>query len=63
MAKKVAKKANAEESQRSGRPVRLDLPEDDHERLEKCARKCGLNKASYARMAVLERLRTDERIN
>lgn len=60
MAKKSPKKAIAVEPERMGRPVRLDLSETDHERLERCAREKGLNKASYARMAVLERLRADE---
>jgi hypothetical protein len=59
MAKKSPKKA-ASEGGRAGRPVRLDLSETDHQRLEQCARERGLNKAAYARMAVLERLKTDE---
>jgi hypothetical protein len=60
MAKRSPKKAQPVESERSGRPVRLDLSETDHERLERCARERGLNKASYARQAVLERIKTDE---
>jgi hypothetical protein len=40
--------------------VRLDLSSTDHERLGRCARERGLTMASYARMAVLERLKTDE---
>ena len=40
--------------------VRLDLSERDHERLERCSRERGLTMASYARMAVLERLKADE---
>jgi T5orf172 domain len=42
------------------RPVRLDLAEADHNRLENQARKLGLSKSSYARMAVLERIKIDE---
>ncbi len=40
--------------------VRLDLSEVDHARLERCSRELGLTMASYARMAVLERLKADE---
>jgi hypothetical protein len=40
--------------------VRLQLPESDHERLERCARERGLNLASYARQAVLEKIKADE---
>ena len=42
------------------RPVRLELSEADHERLENVAEVKGVNKASYARMAVLDRIRADE---
>lgn len=60
MAKKRAKKVNATQEERAVKPVRLDLNEADHERLERCARQLGLNKSSYARMAVLERIKADE---
>jgi hypothetical protein len=60
MAKRSPKKVHTVEAERSGRPVRLDLSETDHERLERCARERGLNKASYARQAVLERIKADE---
>ena len=40
--------------------VRLDLSEADHVRLEQRSRQLGLTMASYARMAVLERLKADE---
>jgi hypothetical protein len=59
MAKKRAKKVNTL-TEKSARPVRLDLSETDHERLERCAKERGLNKASYARQAVLERIKADE---
>ena len=59
-AKKGGKQMNAVETERVVRPVRLDLSDADHQRLEKAAKEKGLNKASYARMAVLERLRADE---
>ncbi|MGP0068718.1 MAG: hypothetical protein ACLQGP_34595 [Isosphaeraceae bacterium] len=67
MAKKAAKgkPMNAVKGRvRSGstlvKGVRLDLSEGDHERLERCSRELGLTMASYARMAVLERLKADE---
>lgn len=55
-----AKRMSVAEREKPVRPVRLDLTDIDHERLEKVARERGLNKASYARMAVLERVRADE---
>jgi hypothetical protein len=58
--KKGTKRMNAVQTERTVRPVRLDLSETDHERLERLARERGLNKASYARQAVLERMRADE---
>jgi hypothetical protein len=57
---KTAKRPTAAQAVKTVRPVRLDLTESDHERLERAAREKGLNKASYARMAVLDRLRADE---
>jgi hypothetical protein len=59
MAKKVAKTAPAR-GERSRRPVRLELTASDHARLERCAAERGLSNASYARMAVLERIKVDE---
>jgi hypothetical protein len=38
------------------KPVRLDLKPVDFERLERQAEKRGLNKSSFARMIVLEKL-------
>jgi hypothetical protein len=40
--------------------IRLELPPEDYERVERCAKRRGLNKASYARMAVLDYLERDE---
>jgi hypothetical protein len=40
--------------------VRLDLNDRDYERLGRIADERGLNKSSYARMAVLAQLRRDE---
>jgi hypothetical protein len=45
---------------RAGKAVRLDLSAKDHDRLDRTARAKGLSKASYARMAVLDRLQQDE---
>jgi hypothetical protein len=60
MARKRAKKVTTTQQERVGRPVRLDLTEEVHDRLERQASKLGLSKASYARMAVMERLQADE---
>jgi hypothetical protein len=59
-AKKGARPMSAAQTEKVARPVRLDLSESDHERLERQARARGLNKASYARQAVLERIKSDE---
>jgi hypothetical protein len=60
MAKKTGRTAPTRADARSGRPVRLELTTGDHARLERCAAERGLSKASYARMAVLERIKADE---
>jgi hypothetical protein len=57
---KKGAKMNALQTEKAARPVRLDLSESDHQRLERCARERGLNKASYARQAVLEKIKADE---
>jgi hypothetical protein len=59
-AAKTAKRPTAARAAKTVRPVRLDLTDTDHERLERLARERGLNKASYARQAVLERMKADE---
>ena len=43
-ARKRAKTVQATRPHRTGRPVRLDLTEKDHERLEKQAKKRGLTR-------------------
>lgn len=45
---------------RSGIAVRLELPEEDHERMAKLARRLGLSLASYARMAVMKQMEQEE---
>ena len=46
---------------RDVRSVRLDLTPADHDRLAECAERRGLSLASYARMAVLDLVRRDEK--
>lgn len=58
--KKKQPAAKRKPQNRTGRAVRLDLTEADHKRLETAAGKVGLSKASFARMALLERLQTVE---
>ena len=60
MAKKRASKPEPAKDQRSGKPVRLDLAVEDFERLERCARRKGLTKSAFSRMAVLELIRSVE---
>jgi hypothetical protein len=55
-AKKVATTGQAE----TAKAVRLELSPQDHERLVIKARKRGLNKASTARMVILEWLDEQE---
>jgi hypothetical protein len=43
------------------RPVRLDLAVEDHARLDAQAKRYGLTKSSYVRMAVYKWLEHDER--
>ena len=51
---------NAVQEKRAVKGVRLDLSPTDHRRLEKASKECGLTMASYARMALFERLKADE---
>jgi hypothetical protein len=60
MARKQVKDVEATASEKSTRAVRLVLPSDDADRLEKVAKARGLNMASYARMAVLKLIKEDE---
>jgi hypothetical protein len=60
MARAKVKAMSATAEKEALKAVRLQLLESDHERLEKCARRRGLNLASYARQAVLEKIRADE---
>jgi hypothetical protein len=60
MARKRTTKISATEPRVKPITVRLDLSPKDYERLEKQATKRGLNKASTARMVVLEWLDKQE---
>jgi hypothetical protein len=42
------------------RHARLELPDEDYERLKRVAKSIGLGVASYIRMAVLKQIRRDE---
>jgi hypothetical protein len=57
---KGGKPMNVAQEKRAVKGVRLDLSPADHKRLEKTARERGLTMASYARMALFERLKADE---
>ena len=43
--------------------VAVSLPESDRDRLKRVARERGLSMSAYARQAVLERIKTDERVS
>jgi predicted DNA-binding protein len=60
MAKKRATKMQTTQDEKTTRPVRLDLAIEDHERLERCAKRLGLSKSSYVRLALFERMEADE---
>jgi hypothetical protein len=61
MVKKAESKVmQPSEEGRNVKAVRLELPPDDYARLERCAKRRGLNKASYSRMAVLALIEKDE---
>jgi hypothetical protein len=62
MAKKTGKAEpmDATRERRTVKGVRLDLTPADHKRLAKLAKERGLTMASYARMALFERMKDDE---
>ena len=63
MAKKTSKGGQMEavQEKKAVKGVRLDLSPADHRRLNKLAKERGLTMSSYARMAVFERMKDDER--
>lgn len=61
MAKKpVTRTAKAGAVDKATKPVRLDLTLEDHERLERLAKRHGLSKTSYVRLALFGRMEQDE---
>lgn len=42
------------------KPIRLDLSLADHERIERSAKRFGLSKSAYVRMALFKQLEADE---
>ena len=60
MVRKRAPKVPAIQEPKAQMAVRLELPIEDYRRLEHQARKLGLTKASYARMAVMKTITADE---
>ena len=62
MAKKTGKAEpmNATQEKKAVKGVRLDLSPADHKRLAKLARERGLTMASYARLALFERMKEHE---
>jgi hypothetical protein len=59
--KQEAKNLVASQEERTPKAVRLDLAPEDYARLERCARRRGLTKASFARMAVLALIEQEEK--
>jgi hypothetical protein len=64
MAKKTGKAETMDATQtqekRAEKGVRLELSPADHRRLAKLAKEHGLTMASYARLALFERMKDDE---
>jgi hypothetical protein len=58
--KKAGVKAVKTTKQRKGKAVRLDLAPPDMERLERLAKRRGLTKASFARMALFSLMEQEE---
>jgi predicted DNA-binding protein len=61
MARKRVTKVQTVAQERTGKAVRLDLVPEHYERLDRQAQKRGLNKASLARMIILEWLDEQEK--
>jgi hypothetical protein len=62
MAKKKAggPKVPATASEPAVRHARIELPDDDYQRLQKAARRVHISVAAYIRQAVMERIESDE---
>jgi predicted DNA-binding protein len=63
MAKKQAErpKVQATASEPAVRHARIELPDDDYERLKQAAKRFHISVAGYIRQAVMERIESDER--
>jgi hypothetical protein len=59
--KKAAPKMTTASVERETKPVRLDLSLDDHERIERSAKRFGLSKSAYVRQSLFKQLEADER--
>jgi predicted DNA-binding protein len=60
MAKKTAGERKVQTTGKDIRHARLELPDEDYERLKRVAKSIGLGVAAYIRMAVLKQIRRDE---
>jgi hypothetical protein len=60
MAKKKGVKVNTSQTKPQVWAIRLEMDEDDHERIARIARALKLSKAGFARMAVMDRVRLEE---
>jgi predicted DNA-binding protein len=60
----MAKKTGAKKVQATAEPVmkhaRIELPDEDYERLKAAAKRYHISVAGYIRMAVMERIEHDE---
>jgi hypothetical protein len=59
--RKAAKMGATAPATKETKPVRLDLSLADHARIEASASRYRLSKSAYVRMALFERLESDER--
>jgi hypothetical protein len=60
MAKKATRGRKAQATLKQIRHARLEVSDDDYERLKRVAKSNGLAVAAYIRQAVLEQVRRDE---
>ena len=58
--KKAATKVSTVATERETKPIRLDLPLPDHQRIERSAKRFGLSKSAYVRQALFKQLESDE---
>jgi hypothetical protein len=58
--KKAAPKVNTVAEEQATKPIRLDLSIKDHERIARSAKRFGLSKSAYVRVALFKQLEADE---